>query len=103
MIHYCKECGRRMKRGNRDGEAIAWCPACEPHFNRESFLRKVAGFFRSLVANRCGSPTKWPPLTTDEASTNGLMRLGPFDKATAKLSALPTGRVPSLGRCRSGL
>src|SRR5262245_57482207 len=50
--HYCNECGRRLKRGDRDGEAIAWCPTCEPHFNRESFLRQVARFFRSLVANR---------------------------------------------------
>ena len=47
-VDLCGEWGGSLKRGDRDGEAIAWCPACEPHFNRESFLRKVAWFFRPI-------------------------------------------------------
>ena len=49
-VYHCSKCGKRVKRGNRDGEAIAWCSVCEPHFNREKFLPKVARLAKSLEA-----------------------------------------------------
>ena len=53
--HHCNNCGRHLQRGNRDGEAIAWCPVCEPHFNREKALRKAARSLEAVLRRKRGS------------------------------------------------